>query len=164
MVNLNIIPFPFFIFLVSNCYAQEIQVERMKVSWQHHDEVVSFTASAPDDGWVALGFNSKDDIVGSNLIMVGVTGSKVTAEDFYVVSAGNPQPVKSLNSESQIINSSGSEENGITTVTFSIPIKAFDDYHFDLTKGRKLWLICAYSMEDEFDHHSRMRKHVEITL
>ncbi|WP_222983343.1 DOMON domain-containing protein [Flagellimonas meishanensis] len=136
----------------------------MKVSWEHHENYVTFTASAPDDGWVAIGFNSKNDIVDTNLIMVAVSDDKTTAEDFYVVSAGNPKPVKALGSKSQVIDPQGSEENGITTITFSMPVVAFDNYHFDLSKGRKLWLICAYSMEDEFDHHSRMRRHIEITL
>ena len=136
----------------------------MKISWEHHKDRVTFTASAPDDGWVALGFNSKNDIVGSNLIMVGVKGTTATAQDFYVVSAGNPKPVGTLGSTSQVENAVGQDKNGITTISFSIPIKALDQYHQDLSKGRQLWLICAYSMEDEFDHHSRMRRHVQITL
>mgnify|MGYP001815508487 CR=1 FL=1 len=150
--------------LASYCFSQEIEVERMKISWEHQNDRVVFTASAPDDGWVALGFNTKNNIVGSNLIMVGVEGSKTTAEDFYVVGAGNPKPVATLGSKSQIEHVTGEDKNGITTISFTIPIKAFDKYHQDLSKGRKLWLICAYSMEDEFDHHSRMRRHVQITL
>ncbi len=164
MYSFQIIPAIIFALITSNSFSQEIQVERMKVSWEHQGDMVTFTASAPDDGWVALGFNSKNDIVGSNLIMIGVKDTKITKEDFYVVSAGNPKPVGTLGSKSQIINPSGTDKNGITTITFSLPIKALDKHHFDLHKGKRLWLICAYSMEDEFDHHSRMRRHVEITL
>ena len=160
----RIIPALLFTLIVSNSFSQEVQVERMKVSWEHKGDMVTFTASAPDDGWVALGFNSKNDIVGSNLIMIGVKEGKITEEDFYVVGAGNPKPVGVLGSKSQIRNPGGTDKNGITTITFSLPVKAFDKYHYDLSKGNTLWLICAYSMEDEFDHHSRMRRHVEITL
>ncbi|TAI46894.1 DOMON domain-containing protein [Flagellimonas allohymeniacidonis] len=147
-----------------SCFSQEIQVERMRISWEYQNDRVRFTASAPDDGWVALGFNGKNNIVGSNLIMVGVQGSKTTAEDFYVVSAGNPKPVATLGSKSQIEDITGEDKNGITTISFTLPIKAIDEYHKDLSAGKKLWLICAYSMEDDFDHHSRMRRHVQITL
>ncbi len=151
-------------FITPACFSQEIQVERMKISWEFQQDHIRFTASAPDDGWVALGFNTKNNIVGSNLVMVGVKGSNATSEDFYVVSAGNPKPVASLGSKSQIADAEGEDKNGVTTISFSIPIKASDKYHKDLSKGQKIWLICAYSMEDEFDHHSRMRRHVQITL
>ncbi len=143
---------------------QQVQIEKMDISWKFENDRITFTATAPDDGWVALGFNTENNIVGSNLIMTSVNGSKVNIEDFYVVSAGNPKPVVSLGSKSQIINNSGFESERTTTVTFSLPIAAFDIYHKNLKKGNKIWLIGAYSMEDEFDHHSRMRKHVEITL
>ncbi len=142
----------------------QIQVERMQISWEHKEGQIAFTASAPDDGWVALGFNTKNNIVNSNLVMIGVTEDGVQAEDFYVVSAGNPKPVKSLGSKSQIKNYHGWEKQGRTTITFSLPVESTDDYHLDLKKGDKIWLICAYSMEDDFGHHSRMRRHVEITL
>lgn len=142
----------------------QIQVERMQISWEHQGDQIKFTATAPDDGWVALGFNTKNNIVYSNLIMVGVAKNDVQAEDFYVVSAGNPKPVKSLGAKSQIKDYQGWEKQGKTTVTFSLPVESTDDYHLNLRQGDKIWLICAYSMEDDFGHHSRMRRHVEITL
>lgn len=142
----------------------QIQVERMQISWEHQGDQITFTATAPDDGWVALGFNTENNIVGSNLIIIGVNGDNVQAEDFYVVSAGNPKPIKSLGAKSQIKNYKGWEKQGKTTIAFSLPVKSNDDYHLDLKEGSKVWLICAYSMEDDFGHHSRMRRHIEITL
>ncbi|UII76836.1 DOMON domain-containing protein [Flagellimonas sp. HMM57] len=143
---------------------RHVKVEQMTISWEFEKDNILFTASAPDDGWVALGFNTEDDIVGSNLIMVNVKNNGAKAEDFYVVSAGNPKLVTLLGSESQIIEKSGFEIDGKTTVKFTLPVKAFDKYHQNLKKGDTIWLICAYSMEDEFDHHSRMRKHIKVTL
>ncbi len=145
-------------------HGQQVELGGMKVSWEHHNDSVTFTATAPDDGWVALGFNSTNNIVKSNLVMVGVAGAVVIAEDFYVVGAGNPQPVSALGGQSELLQVSGAEQGQNTTVSFTIPTNAADAYHYDLKKGDRIWLICAYSMEDEFDHHSRMRKHFEITL
>ncbi|MEO1012075.1 MAG: DOMON domain-containing protein [Bacteroidota bacterium] len=141
-----------------------LYVGGMEITWHHSQDTITFTASAPDDGWIALGFHTENTIVGSNLIMIGVKGTVVTSEDFYVIGAGNPRPVDRLRSRNQIRNPSGHEDAHSTTVTFSIPTKALDKYHKNLAKGKKIWLICAYSMEDEFDHHSRMRKHVQVTL
>ncbi|GMN10561.1 hypothetical protein MTsPCn9_24640 [Croceitalea sp. MTPC9] len=141
-----------------------IKVEQMDISWEINKDIIEFTATAPDDGWIAIGINSEDNIIGANLYMINVTKNGVLAEDFYVVSAGNPKPVEELGSKSRIINFSGEEINGKTKVKFSIPTNNADDYHFNLKEGEKTWLVCAYSMEDEFDHHSRMRKHVKVIL
>ncbi|MEM9361084.1 MAG: DOMON domain-containing protein [Bacteroidota bacterium] len=145
-------------------FGQQVTVNQMDVSWTFKDNTITFDASAPDDGWIALGFNTKDDIVGSNLIMVNVIDGTVNSEDLFVVGVGNPKPVSQLGSQSQIIDASGGESSEKTWVSFSLPTDAVDKYHMDLKKGEKIWLICAFSMEDEFDHHSRMRKHVEIEL
>nr|WP_299000437.1 DOMON domain-containing protein [uncultured Allomuricauda sp.] len=148
----------------SICFSQQVKVNEMNVSWDFNDNTITFSASAPDDGWIALGFNTKNDIVGSNLIMVNVIDGKVKAEDFFVVGVGNPKPVAKLGSQSQVIAASGRESSKKTWVSFSLPTTAMDKYHMDLKKGNSIWLICAFSMEDEFDHHSRMRKHVEVRL
>ena len=160
----NFIPVLLALFISSLSFSQSVKVNQMEVSWEFHDNLVTFSASAPDDGWIAIGFNSKDDIVGSNLIMINVDKGIVNSEDFFVVGFGNPKPVAQLGSESQIKNAAGKESSGKTWVSFSLPTTALDKYHMDLKAGEKIWLICAFSMEDEFDHHSRMRKHVQIEL
>ncbi len=148
----------------ASSHAQSIDVAGMHIEWKHEKDNVLFTASAPEDGWVAIGFNTQNNIVGSNLIMIGVKDQKAISEEFYVVGIGNPQPVNELESTQQHSNVKGTEKNGKTTVSFSIPTNSIDDKHYNLKKGDEIWLICAFSMEDDFDHHSRMRKHVKITL
>ncbi len=143
---------------------QELEVGGMKVHWEFNRDTITFTAVAPDDGWVGLGFNSKDDIKGSNLFLFNHTKDGSAAMEYYVVSAGNPKPIKHMGSEEQLIGYATKEVNGKTQVSFSLPTSRFDDYHFDLKPKTPLWLICAYSMEDEFEHHSRMRKHINVIL
>jgi hypothetical protein len=48
---------------------KQIEVNGMTVEWQHRNGAVIFTISAPTQGWVTLGFNDKDDIVHTNLIL-----------------------------------------------------------------------------------------------
>ena len=78
--------------------------------------------------------------------------------------AGNHQPTEKVGGTSVFKDISGEEKGGKTTVSFSMPIEAADKFHFDLTRGTSKWFICAFSAEDDFYHHSRMREHRQVTL
>lgn len=145
-------------------FSSSITVRDMDIRWTEEADCWSFELSAPTTGWVALGFNQKNDIVHTNLIMTAVRQGAVSSEDFYVVGFGNPQPITKLGGSRAISELEGEEKNGHTTVRFSIPKKANDQYHYDLKAGDEIWLICAYSRADEFDHHSMMRQHVKVRL
>lgn len=143
---------------------QKLAVGGMEVHWEFYKDTITFTAVAPDDGWIGLGFNTQDAIKGSNLFLFNHTKNGDAAMEYYVVGPGNPKPIQSMGSQEQLITYTTQEIKGHTQVTFSLPTSALDDYHFDLKPNTSIWLICAYSMEDEFEHHSRMRKHVKVTL
>ena len=146
-------------------FGQEISVGGMDITWEFSGkDEITFTATAPDDGWVALGFNDTDDIVNSNLVMVSVQNDVIISEEFFVMGVENPKPVYAVGSSTQHKVMAASEGEERTTISFSMPTAKTDNKHYSLKKGDSIWLICAYSMEDEFDHHSRMRKHVQITL
>ncbi len=145
-------------------FSSSLTVRDMDIHWTEEANCWTFELSAPTEGWVALGFNRKNDIVHTNLIMTAVQEGVVTSEDFYVVGFGNPQPVKKLGGTIAVSDLVGEEQNGRTTVRFSVPKKASDRYHYDLQAGDEIWFICAYSRADEFDHHSMMRQHVKVKL
>jgi len=135
-----------------------------QATWYFQDDQLVVEMVAPTEGWVALGFNERDDIVGTNLIMGAVVDDQIIIEDQYVVKPGEHPPAEQIGGQSAIMTASGSEQNGQTTISFSLPQKAVDQYHYDLSPQREIFLILAYSREDDFEHHSLMRKHVKIEL
>ena len=145
-------------------FGQCIDVAGMHVAWRFIDDAIEFTATAPTTGWVAVGFNTKDDIVGANLVMGAVQHSILQIADKYVVDFGDPRMVTEIGGIDAIDQPFGYESHAQTTIRFRLPITASDRYHLNLQPGTTLYLIAAYSMDDDFAHHSRMRKHVQITL
>lgn len=150
--------------------ARTITVEKMTISWHFIDDTLAVTATAPTRGWVAVGFNQRNNIVGTNLIMGAVwrdpNGAEaiVNIEDQFVVRSGEHLPVVDLGSASALTAVGGEETGEQTTIHFRLPIKAVDPYHFSLQPGTTLYLIAAYSVDDDFAHHSRMRQHIRIRL
>lgn len=147
---------------------QSISVEGMTVSWHFAEEFIYITASAPTRGWVAVGFNQRDDIVGANLIIGAVLPQaqedNVKIEDHFVLRLGEHLPVATIGGTTAITALGGKEEGEQTTLHFRLPTRAIDRYHLDLQPGMSLYLIVAYSIDDDFAHHSRMRQHVRVTL
>lgn len=143
---------------------KNISVGGMSVRWHLESGAIYFHVSAPTNGWVAVGFNVLDDIVHTNLIMAAVDKGKLHIEDQYVVRAGEHVPVAALGGVSAVSKASGREVGGHTEVSFCLPQHTKDHFHYNLTEASKIYLICAYSAEDDFAHHSLMRHHVAVVL
>jgi DOMON domain len=144
---------------------KSIAVGGMTIAWHFEAKNLIVEATAPDEGWVGIGFNPKDDIVHTNLILAGLSYTKEPYfSERYVLGFGNHQPVKELGGKeaAQLLNAQ--QEKGITTVRFAIATTATDQFHYDLHEGTTIYLICAYSMSNDLAHHSRMRQHIKVVL
>ena len=118
--------------------------------------------SAPTNGWLAIGFNDENNIVGSDLIMMCVKFGKVQFEDQYVKGTGDNPLDTSLGGQSNIEILAFSEANGQTNISLKRPLVTKDKFDFKHQTDKDFWLILAYSVSDDFDHHSIMRKHAKI--
>jgi DOMON domain len=143
---------------------KQAEVNGMIIKWYAFNGSVTFEVSAPTTGWVSLGFNSKNDIVGTNLVMGASIDSKCKVEEHYVKSIGVHKNAETFGSSAVITNYSCIEFQNKTILKFTIPDKASDRFHYNLFVKQKIWLICAYSMEDDFDHHSIMRQQIEVEI
>jgi hypothetical protein len=120
------------------------------------------TLRAPTAGWVAIGFNSRPGLTGTNLIMAAVLpDGRVELSDRFIFGPGDHRaigPPKAGSGSLKLI--SGREEAraaGIyTEIRFRVALRPADRYHHDLTR-RELYLLMAYSQADDFGHHSMMR-------
>ena len=143
---------------------QQTTVGGMSLTHRLVDDRVEFILTAPTTGWLGIGFNDRNNIVGSDLYLLHVVNGKATGQDMYVKAAGDPRLDQTLGGTDDLKIISGQEENNETTIVFSLPLASADQNDFQLEAGKDMWLILAYSAHDEFDHHSRMRKHIRFTL
>ena len=144
--------------------SNRVEVDGMTVSWAFKSDYVQFDIMAPTKGWVTLGFNSRNDIVGSTLVMMSIVEDQVHVEEHYVHSVGKHQDLGTMTRDLGLLGVSGTEGNGASQFSFLYKIGLSDRYHTLLEPNLELYLVCAYSESDYFDHHSIMRKHVLVTL
>lgn len=136
----------------------------MDLRWYQDGEWIEFTFSAPSQGWLAIGFNDVNDIVGADLFMLRVRAGTVEGEEHLVLRAGDHRNVLSLGMPPRLRVLDGSQTASGTVVRFRIATTAGEARRPALSRGSTHVLILAYSVSDDFDHHSRQRIHLPITL
>lgn len=141
-----------------------IEVNGVDVAWRLDGPTLQFTISAPTSGWVALGLNSEDDIVGAELFMMRFAENGPEASHRYVAAAGDHRPVEAFGRDPIISDLAGRRLGGSVEFTLTLRTDAASYQGPPLKSGAQLWLIVAYSVSPDYDHHSRMREHVRIRL
>jgi len=116
------------------------------------------------DGWVAVGFNENSSLIGTYLLMGRVKDGKPEIVEHYTSKPGSYKPIIQYGIASQIKFISGTEAGNFTKLKFSIPVAAASKYHKELLTDSKWTLLMAYSLDDDFQHHSIMRTSVDIKL
>jgi DOMON domain len=161
----------FTLMVTSACVSQnavtdmkQVSKNGMTVAWKVRQDHLVIRMEAPTTGWVAIGFNTRSDLAGTNLIMAAVAAGQTTLSDRYIVAAGDHRSVESLGGTPSTTLLSATETGGRTVVEFALPFRAADHYHIDLKEGLTVSLLMAFSQEDDFGHHSMMRTTIDITL
>ncbi|MEO1654943.1 MAG: DOMON domain-containing protein, partial [Bacteroidota bacterium] len=143
---------------------KEIRVQGMKFTYQLLQNELEIELSAPTQGWLGIGFNRENNIVKSDLLLFRVKNGQAEGRDMYVLGFGNPRQDQDLGGKSDFRILAFQEKAGSTWIRFRIPLQSGDDYDFSHRVGEKIWLILAYSVDDDFGHHSRMRQHLAFQL
>ncbi|MFK8005887.1 MAG: DOMON domain-containing protein [Saprospiraceae bacterium] len=138
-----------------------IEKNGMQVQWEWEGETFCFQVFAPENGWVAIGLNAKTGLTETNLIMGSVNNKKVIISDRYILKPGNHQTIESLEGKDILMEKKGFENKKGTTIYFEIPTQPNDEFHTNIEKGKKYFMLLAYSREDDFGHHSMMRTKVK---
>ncbi|MGJ3234841.1 DOMON domain-containing protein [Marivirga sp.] len=136
----------------------------MTVKWRIEEETIFFEMEATTEGWVAIGFNESTSLAGTYLLMGRVVKGKAEVVEHYTANAGSYKPITQYGITSQTHLISGTESDGITRLKFAIPLAAASTYHKELLPDSEWPLLMAYSLDDDFQHHSIMRTSLTIKL
>jgi hypothetical protein len=113
---------------------------------------------------LAVGFHHRNDIVGSDLLQFRVVNGRAEGEDQFVLGPGNHPPDSQIGGEDNLRLLSGTESAEQTCIRFKLPLQSGDERDFAHDPTQSGWLILAWSVSDDFGHHSRFRQHLRFQL
>lgn len=137
-----------------------LTINDMSFQYYVQGDSLEIQLSAPTQGWVAVGFHSEPELIGSDLLMFSVQEGKTIYQDQYIRNWNDHPEDTSLGGQNNIQLIGNLEDDWSTTVKFKIPINSGDSYDKVHQVDRDFYLLLAYSAEDDFAHHSIIRKQI----
>jgi len=136
------------------------------VRWKAEGDQLNFEITAPTTGWVSVGFDPERVMKGANFVIGYVDGDTVVAKDHYGSGTFAHKADEELGGTGDIISYDGREENGETTLQFTIPIDSGDEFDTVLTPGEvhTVLVACGPDGSDNFTKKHSKRSKVDVKL
>lgn len=125
-----------------------VAVSNYTLNWSFEDASIEILVSAPTTGWVAIGFEPSSAMKDANIIIGYVQDGEVFVRDDWGDGHISHSADTDLGGTSNVTEVSGSEVDGITEITFTIPLDSGDEYDRILGEGNTYKVILAYGPDD----------------
>lgn len=146
-------------------YQHKIEAGDMTFAWSLEADKINVQMTAKTEGWVGIGFDPENAMEGANIIIGAVKGDKFKVEDHYGDRKRGHSSDESLGGKNDVLNPGGSEENGVTTITFSFPLKSEDKYDKPIVTDGPMKIMLAYGAgRDSFKTRHPFRTVYDINL
>ncbi|MBU1196695.1 MAG: DOMON domain-containing protein [Proteobacteria bacterium] len=144
-----------FVTLSSGSFAMDYQhtldTKDMQFSWTIEADQIHVQLSAKTTGWVAIGFDPESVMEGANIIIGVAKDDKAKIEDHYGNRKRGHENDTELGGTSDVLNPSGSEKDGVTTIAFTLPLKTEDKFDKEIkTEGMYRIMLAHGAGKDSF--------------
>lgn len=125
-------------------YAHKLEAEDMTVSWSLDGDNIKFELSAKTTGWVAIGIDPEKAMLGADIIIGAVKKGKFKIQDHYADKKRAHKTDKKLGGTDNVQDKGGSETDGVTTISFSRPLAAAEEYDKPIKADGITRIMIAY--------------------
>jgi len=146
-------------------YDHTVEAKDITFSWKVEGDKLAGKVSAKTEGWVGVGFNPSNKMKDANFILGYVKDGKVTIEDDYGATSTSHKTDDSQGGSSDVTQVSGSENDGVTTIEFVIPLNSGDEKDEKLEVNGDTVLLLAYGAgRDSFRMKHKYRTAMTVNL
>ena len=143
---------------------KKVTAKDITFEWKIEGKNLHVKLRAPTLGWIGVGFNPTKIMKDANIIIAYVKDGKIFIRDDFGTKEKRHTSDIELGGQDNIINAKGTEENGITSIEFSIPFDSGDIYDQKLIPGNEYKILLAMGEEDSFTKKHKKKTKIEITL
>lgn len=136
----------------------------MTISWELAEDHISFTMSAPQGRWMAIGFGPEFFMQGANIIIGRIKNGEAVLVDEYADSPFGHSADTGLGGTNDILSFSSTAGGDRDLIKFSIPYDSGDEFDTVLVPGNTYTLIGAWGSDNDINKKHTDRFSVSITL
>lgn len=146
-------------------YAHTVEAKKMTFSWTVDGDNLAAKVSAETEGWVGVGFNPSNKMKDANYVIGYVKKGEVKiVDEFGTTNTGHKTDTK-LGGTDDVTVVGGSEEGGVTTIEFVMPLKSADKNDGDLDVNGDTVVLLAYGAgRDSLKSKHKYRTSLTINL
>ncbi len=152
-------------FVAASDYAHELEDKDMAFAWKVDGDNLLVKMSAKTEGWVGIGFNPTEKMKDANFVLGYVKKGKAKIIDEYGTSKTAHKNDEKLGGTTDAVLINGTEEGGVTTIEFSMPLKTDDKNDQNLDVDANTIVLLAYgSGRDSFKSKHKYRGTFNVNL
>jgi len=129
--------------------------------WRIDGNQLEVILSAPTEGWVAVAFNPTKMMQGANFVIGYVQDGQAYIRDDYGNWLTSHVSDESQGGTQDVVLVRGEENNGSTTLRFTLPVDSADEYDGKLNIGGTNTILLAYGANDSFTSMHRVKTKIE---
>lgn len=146
-------------------YAHTVEAKKISFSWNVDGDNLAGKISGKTEGWVGVGFNPSEKMKDANFVVGYVKKGKVViADEFGTTKTGHKKDTK-VGGADNVTVVGGSEEGGVTTIEFVIPLNSGDEKDGAIDPAGDTVLLLAYGAgRDSFKSKHKFRTTMTVNL
>ncbi|MFW2368012.1 MAG: DOMON domain-containing protein [Desulforhopalus sp.] len=165
MVTVTFLLFGSIVQVSATDYAHELKDKNMSFSWSVDGDNLAVKLSAKTEGWVGVGFNPSKAMKDANFILGYVKKGEAKILDEFGDSDSTHKSDKKLGGTSDVTLVGGTEEGGMTTIEFTLPLKSADKHDGALDVAGETIVLLAYGAgRDSFRAKHKYRGSFKVNL
>lgn len=146
-------------------YDRELSERGMTFAWKVDGDQLAVKLSARTTGWVGIGFNPSEQMKGASFILGYVKGGEVTLVDHFGDEVTGHSADDKMGGGENFTLVGGDEKGKMTTIEFTVPLTAGDDYDSTLDVNGETVVLLAYGGgRDSFRSKHRYRGTFSVNL
>lgn len=146
-------------------YDHTIEAKDMTFSWKIDGDKLAAKVTAKTEGWVGVGFNPSEKMKDANFVIGYVKDGKVKIDDEFGIVATGHKSDKDIGGTEDVTEVGGSEEKGVTTIEFAMPLQSSDEKDQKIDVNGDTTLLLAYGAgRDSFKTRHTYRTIVKVNL
>ena len=146
-------------------YDHEIAAQKMTFSWKVDGSNLNVKLSAPTKGWVGIGFNPSKEMKDAKYVLGYVKDGKPILSDDFGTGDTKHEAVEDLGGKSDLSLVGGTEEGGVTTIEFTLPLVSKDTKGGTIDPAADTVVLLAYGPDqDSFKMKHKFRTKLTVNL